>query len=332
MADHAAANETIWPTDGDVGTADGDGDGLFEVPMTDWLAKATQTHYVVSGLTVPASDADLNVDVAAGDAVIDGKLVSIPATTSVALANNATNYLYLKLIKSSGKVTGAAFEVNTTGTPPSDSVKLAELVTSAGATTGTTDCRVTAPFTTGANRMAVYTTPGTYYFLARTAYVTVEKLGGGGGGGGSAAASGGGGGGGGAGAWVLEQRAVTPGQLYAVVVGAAGTAGASEGAGGDGGDSTFGTDSNPANGGSGGAGGASGAGGAAGAAATVTSTLFSLAGTAGGSKSGTTGGAAGVPAGPYQPTPVYGGGAAGTTGTGAAVGTAGLPGLVIVRD
>lgn len=332
MVDFAVTDEVIWPTDGDVGVADGDGDGLFEIPMTSWMAKATQTPYVVSGLTVPATDPDLNVNVDPGVAVIDGKLVTIPGATAITLMDSAINYLFLKLNKMGNKVTDAEFEVNTTGTPPADSVKLAEMVAAGGAMTGSTDCRVLAPFTSGANRVAVYNTPGTYYFMARTAYVMVDKWGGGGGGGGSAAASGGGGGGGGAGAWVREQRAVVPGTIYAVVVGAAGAAGASAGAGGNGGDSSFGTDSNPAAGGAGGAGGASGAGGAAGTAATITSTLFSLAGTAGGSKSGTTGGAAGVPAGPYQPVPAFAGGAAGTTGAAAAVGTAGLPGLVIVRD
>lgn len=332
MADFSIASEVVWPTDGDVGVADGDGDGLFEIPMTSWLSKVVQQNFVVSGFTVPATDVDLSIDVALGVAIIDGKYVSVPGTTAVTLTNNTTNYLFLKLNKTASKVTSVSFEVNTTGTPPTDSVKLAQLVTSGGTMTAGTDWRILVPFTTGLNRVSVYSTPGSYSFTARTAYIEIEKWGGGGGGGGSAAASGGGGGGGGAGAWVRESRAVTPGTVYTIVVGAAGTAGASAGAGGDGADSSFGTDSNPAKGGKGGAGGASGAGGAAGVASTITSSLFSLAGTAGGSKSGTTGGAAGVPAGPYQPAPAFAGGAAGTTGAAAAVGTIGLPGLVILRD
>lgn len=333
MADFAITNEKIWPTDADVGAVDGDGDGLFELNLASWLAKAGQANFVVSGLTLPASDANLVVDVALGVAVIDGRLVTVPAVTPITVGDNTTSYLYLRLDKTALKATAATFEVNTTGTAPADSVAIAILLSAAGAISLITDVRVVKPSYTGNNRTTVISTSGAGTFVARTNYVILEMIGGGGGGGGSAAASGGGGGGGGGGAYVKREYATIPGKRYAVNVGAAGAAGASAGTGGDGGKTWFDADAegSRANGGTGGAGGASGAGGAGGTG-TTDAAAFKIPGSAGGSKSGTTGGAAGIAGGFYQPTPVYGGGGIGTTSIFAAVGNVGLQGLLIIHD
>lgn len=333
MADFAVTDEVIWPTDGDVGVDDGDGDGLFELELAAWLAKAGQANFVVSGLTMPASDANLVVDVAAGIAVIDGRLCTVPATTAITLSNNTTNYIYLRLDKTSLKATAVTIEVNTSGTAPADSVALGVAITSGGATSSILDARVTKPSYTGNNRVTVFNTAGSFYFVARTNYVRLEMIGGGGGGGGSAAASGGGGGGGGAGAFVTREYATTPGKRYLVVVGAAGAAGGSAAAGGNGGNTYFDADAegSRANGGTGGAGGATGTGGAGGTG-TTDSAAFKIPGGAGGNKSGTTGGAAGVVGGWYQPTAVYGGGGAGRTNTVADVGIVGQIGLMTIID
>jgi len=103
----------------------------------------------VSGFTLPASDADLNIDVAAGVAVIDAHYVEITTATSVTCTASQTNYIYLKLTKDGGSLVDAAtFEVNTSGTPPADSVYIGTAVASGTAVTSTTDQRTLRHFVT----------------------------------------------------------------------------------------------------------------------------------------------------------------------------------------
>lgn len=142
MGDHAISNETIYPTTNDVAATAGNGRRNLESNLEEMWEQLSAENFVVSGLTVPASDADLNIDVALGVAMISGHRINVPGATSVTAANNDENFLYLKLARDgNGNVTSASFEVNVTGSAPSDSVLLALLVASGGAITFTADLR-----------------------------------------------------------------------------------------------------------------------------------------------------------------------------------------------
>ena len=97
--------------------------------------------FIVSGLT-PSAGTGLTLNIAPGSALINGYLVEDPDGDSLTLTDNATNYVYLKLTKNAqGKVNGAQYEVNTTGTQPQDSIIICEAVTSGGTITSITDKR-----------------------------------------------------------------------------------------------------------------------------------------------------------------------------------------------
>lgn len=115
----------------------------FSEPNVAAMIKALHgENYIVSGFTVPTSDPDLVIPVAAGEAIISGYRVVIDTSTNVTCTANATNHVFLKLTKDGlGNVTGAAFEVNTTGTAPADSAKICTAVTDADNVTSTTDAR-----------------------------------------------------------------------------------------------------------------------------------------------------------------------------------------------
>lgn len=136
----------IFPTVNDVG-----GGGAGKVITEDNLVKLIKMflgqNFVLSGFTVPASSTTLNLDVAAGEANIAGYRVVIDTATTVTCTASVTNYIYLKLTRDASKnVTGATFEVNTTGTAPADSILIATAVTDASTVTSTTDKRILYPF------------------------------------------------------------------------------------------------------------------------------------------------------------------------------------------
>ena len=134
---------TIFPTTNDVSAAPGGGGkGLSEPNLSGWLKALAGTNFVVSGFTLPSSDPDLTISIGAGEAVIEGYRVVIDTATGLALAPNATNHIYLKLTRDgAGNVNGAAFEVNTAGIQPAESVYLAQAVTNATSVTSTVDKR-----------------------------------------------------------------------------------------------------------------------------------------------------------------------------------------------
>jgi len=195
------------------------------------------SNFVVSGLVIPASSADLDIAIPLGVAIIDGRRVNIPGSTTVTAADTDTNYVFLKLNKNaSNQVTSAEFEVNVSGTFPTSAVKIAELVAAGGAITSTVDSRQIGPrqkfkqfviFDSGSGNFTIpaYATHG---FDANE--VIVEIMGSGAGGGGGMYSTGGtedcGGGGGGAGGYLMVQKNVTPGGTIAYVVGALGAGGA----------------------------------------------------------------------------------------------------------
>ncbi len=142
MPDYAAANDDIWPSQNDVAQTAGNGKKLLENQWQEVMAALTAANFVYTGGVLPASSANLNIDVPACQAMISGRFVDIPGSTTITAAASATSHVYLKLLRDGANlVTGAAFEVNTAGTPPADSVKIGTLVASGSAITSTTDAR-----------------------------------------------------------------------------------------------------------------------------------------------------------------------------------------------
>ena len=146
MGDHAAANEEIWPSQNDVSQTAGNGKKLLENQWQELLGALTNSNFLHAGGLLPASSGNLNMDVPACQALISGRFVDIPAATTLTAAASSTNHVFLKLTRDGGNlVTGASFEVNTTGTAPADSVKIGTLVASGSAITSTTDARQIGP-------------------------------------------------------------------------------------------------------------------------------------------------------------------------------------------
>lgn len=134
---------TVFPTTNDIGG----GRLLSEENISSLVKLLLGQSFVNSGFTVPSSSADLTLDVAAGEAVIDGFRVNIDSVTTVTCTASQTNHIYLKLTTDvDGNVDGAEFEVNTTGTAPSQSLKIAEAAADGAAVTSTTDRRKRTPW------------------------------------------------------------------------------------------------------------------------------------------------------------------------------------------
>lgn len=135
-----------FPTVNDVGGA-GSGKVITEANITALVKMLLGQAFVLTGFTVPASSVNLTLSVALGEAMIAGYRVVKDAAETVTCSPSATNHIYLKLTRdASQNVTGAVFEVNTTGVAPADSVKIATAVAGASSVTSTTDARVLMPF------------------------------------------------------------------------------------------------------------------------------------------------------------------------------------------
>lgn len=192
MGSTAIAGELVWPSQNDiygsgVSGAVGDGKKHLEVQRRKVLgSSAGRNNYVISGGTLPATDVNLVIDVAAGAAIIEGHYCQWP-TTSITLPDTNTSYIFIKLVFSANLITGLEIEDNTSGTPPASSLQLGTAVTAAGATTSTTDTRIMGP------GFLELLTSGTNYTVKAGVYRIKARLygaSGGGGGGGEAAGSG----------------------------------------------------------------------------------------------------------------------------------------------
>ena len=195
--DHTVASETIWPSQNDIAATAGDGKKLLENQWAKQAAVVDVNSYTLSGLTVPGTSGTLSINVALGNAYIAGRHLTIPGATAVTAAASNTNYLFLKLTRDGGNlVTGASFEVNTTGISPADSIAIATLTAGATTITATADRR------TFPGRIEVLTSGIEWTVPAGIKRIYVEVLGasgGSGGGGGKGGTTGPGGGIGGAG-------------------------------------------------------------------------------------------------------------------------------------
>ena len=135
----------IFPSVNDIygGGGAGDGKNITENNFSRIMRLVTNdVDYIESGLNVPASWPDLLPPVLSGEALIQGYWVDRDAAEYVAVTASTTNYIYLKLtVDGSNNVTGADVEVNTTGTPPANSILLSIAVTDATTVTSARDMR-----------------------------------------------------------------------------------------------------------------------------------------------------------------------------------------------
>ena len=135
----------IWPTANDVTGTSGNGANILEQQMCKWFRSLVGQNFVLTGFTMPASDVDLTISVAAGTAVIDGHHVEITTATNVLLTANDTNYIWLTVEKDvGGNVDNAIIQATLTGSNPGDSVGLGVAITASASTTSITDTRYLA--------------------------------------------------------------------------------------------------------------------------------------------------------------------------------------------
>lgn len=136
---------SIWPTESRVGAYQDDySDRVREAQLSNWILDRGRTgldSFVVDGLDL-TSGTGLTVDIASGRAIIRGYIVVNSATYTIAVTDDATNYLWLSLSKSSSLVLDGTFTANTTGVAPSvDSVLLGKAVLVGGSTTCSTSLK-----------------------------------------------------------------------------------------------------------------------------------------------------------------------------------------------
>ena len=135
----AIANPTIFPSLNDISVVEFEGDTGTEATLTQWINNFSHQNFVLNGFGTSAG-AGLNVDVASGIAMVNGFRVSVPAATTVVMADDTTNYIFLQLsFDGSSHVDGVDFTTNTTGVAPSDSVLICTVLTAASAIVTITD-------------------------------------------------------------------------------------------------------------------------------------------------------------------------------------------------
>jgi hypothetical protein len=112
----------IFPTDNDVGsTAEVGGVGTEQSFGRAFAAlNSGRVAFIISGLEASTPGFD-NIDVTAGTAYINGVILEIDATDQHdASASLTNNFLWIKLTRSSGKVSGYEYVETTTNVPPDD--------------------------------------------------------------------------------------------------------------------------------------------------------------------------------------------------------------------
>lgn len=131
----------VFPTANDIGGS-GTGRTATEENMVQTLDRYSTPSSILSGMTLPASAADLNLEVAAGRAWIDGYLVRFTAAETVAITASSTVYLWLQLTgagDSPPAVTATTWVETATLTNPGNAALVGEITTSGSAITGTDD-------------------------------------------------------------------------------------------------------------------------------------------------------------------------------------------------
>lgn len=103
--------------------------------------------YIVNGFTVVAGSG-LDVNVSSGKIRLKGLVVESTASENVgSLTDNTVNYLYAQLARDgNSEVESWDFTVNTSGSLPTDSVKIAKITTSSGVVTAVSQVNQTDVF------------------------------------------------------------------------------------------------------------------------------------------------------------------------------------------
>jgi hypothetical protein len=150
---------TVWPSQNNVG-----GGKKLNEPMVSAAFRAfTADSFIVSGFSVP-TESGPQLTIAAGEAVINGYRVYMSDPSIVECSEDVDNYVFIKLLKDGlGQVTEVAFEVNTTGIQPVDSVPICKTTIAAGSI-------YTSPILAGSQ----LTIGGRYAVIAGTLRHTVD--------------------------------------------------------------------------------------------------------------------------------------------------------------
>ncbi|MHB1910228.1 MAG: hypothetical protein ACYCQJ_15325, partial [Nitrososphaerales archaeon] len=123
-------------------------DSYFPGYALQWLSTSTATLFnqiigntVVDGIAASAGSG-LTLNIASGDARINGYWVAVGTGHTETMTASATNYVWLQLtLNGSSQLTGWTFIVNTTGTNPGNAIPIATVVTGASSITTVTDTR-----------------------------------------------------------------------------------------------------------------------------------------------------------------------------------------------
>lgn len=182
LAEYLISGETIFPSGYDIAAVAGDGVTMRERSLSDnWVGLQSVNNFTASGLVIPGSSASLSIIIPLGVAYLAGRYVSVPATT-VTVSPSTTSSIFLKVTRDAGlNVTGAYYEVNTTGTPPIDATPIATATAGVGTITSTTDERLLGP-----GGIIAITSGVTWIVKAGLTRIYVETIGASGGGGGGA--------------------------------------------------------------------------------------------------------------------------------------------------
>jgi hypothetical protein len=141
------ANFLVYPTEGDHYGAGVVGDGRLIKELTIAPLYAGMQNRVIAGFALPSSGAAASGRVAAGTAVVSGYYVTGAGSYTIAAGytNSATNWVWLVLIRSAGKVIRPEIQVEVGAlkpADPADSVLLgAVVVDGSGTITSAIDCR-----------------------------------------------------------------------------------------------------------------------------------------------------------------------------------------------
>lgn len=152
----------VYPSQDNISTYLGsNADWAEEKQIASWLSirgSSCAEQFVYSGLDLSIGTG-LSVDVAAGVAVVDGRILKTTGTESIgSLTDSTTNYIFLQATITSDLIASFALVSNTTGTRPSNGVLLGTAVAAGGVITSVVNViKKPRGFSAGAD-----TTAGTY--------------------------------------------------------------------------------------------------------------------------------------------------------------------------
>jgi hypothetical protein len=149
MGTTTVANPVVFPSHNDIAPTEHLGDRGTEPSLSAWSDILTLDNFVLSGYVL-TNGGGLTLQVASGEAWIDGRRCSSPITTNHALTASVTNYVYLQIVLDvNGYTTELRINSNSTGTPPANSVFLGTVLTDGVSILTITDFRHIGPRTQG---------------------------------------------------------------------------------------------------------------------------------------------------------------------------------------